>query len=249
MRKYRCKKSYKFRKKKSILRIFRSRYFWLAFLILVALGAVVYAVFLSSFFQIKEIKISGNKTITTEEIVSSFGQGNVFLVNTKEISREILEKFPKIANVSIKRELPDILSVQIEERKPVAVFSQDGDYFFIDKEGVIFEKTPEKPSEMLIIKGEKELIQKERLEKILKINSKLKDDFRIPFEEILIVSEGRLNVKTLEGWEIYFNPEGNLDWQLEELAVLLKEKIPSGERGNLEYVDLRFDKIFIKRSN
>jgi len=242
MRKHRYKKFYRIKRKKSLL---KNKFFWLGFLFLIALGALFYAVFFSSFFQIREIRISGNQGVPTEEIVSSFSRGNILLVDTKEINRAILEKFPKIAKVNTKRGFPDALIVQIEERKPVAVFSRDGDYFFIDIEGVIFEKISEKPSNMLVIKSERDSIGKEMLDKILKINSKLKDDLGIPFEEILIVSDERLNVKTLDGWEIYFNPKGNLDWQLEELAIVLKERIPPKNRGNLKYIDLRFEKIFI----
>lgn len=236
MRKYRSR-----RYKKS----YNIKFLWLGILFLVALGALFYAVFLSSFFQIKEIRISGNEKVLTEEIAGFFGSGNILFFDADETSRIILEKFQKIANLNIKKELPDILIVQIEERKPVAVFFKDENYFFIDQEGVIFEKISELPKDALIIKGDEKFVQKERIEKILKINSNLKDDLGVPLEEILIISETKLNAKTLEGWEIYFNLEGDLDWQLEELAVVLKEKIPSEERGNLEYIDLRFDKIYI----
>lgn len=236
MRKYRSR-----RYKKS----YNIKFLWLGILFLVSLGALFYAVFLSSFFQIKEIRISGNEKVLTEEIAGFFGAGNILFFDADETSRIILEKFQKIANLNIKKELPDILIVQIEERKPVAVFFKDENHFFIDREGVIFEKISEVSEDALIIKGDEKFVQKEMIEKILKINSKLKNDFGIPFEEILIVSERRLNVKTLEGWEIYFNPEGDLDWQLEELAILLKEKIPLEKRGNLEYIDLRFEKIYI----
>ena len=65
----------------------------------------------------------------------------------------------------------------------------------------------------------------------------------------MLVSNSRFNAKTQEGWEIYFNPKENLDWQLTELALVLKQKIPPDERKNLEYIDLRFNKVYIKKSN
>jgi len=102
---------------------------------------------------------------------------------------------------------------------------------------------------MLIIKSEKDLIQKEQLDQVLKINSLLRNDLKIPIQEIRIASEKRIDVETMQGWSIYFNPKRDLDWQLEEFGILLKEKISIENRENLEYVDLRFEKIYIYPEN
>jgi len=266
MRKYRYKKSYRIKKKKSVLRIFKSKIFWLVFLFLVVSGTIFYFVVFSSFFQIKEIKISGNIKVSVEDLRNNiaeqidkriifFNTKSIFLANLKKINKMLLEKFPQIAKVDLDRKLPDSLMVQIEERKPVAVLC-NSECFFIDKNGVVFEKISEIPLEMLIIKAENidkelnflkgaKLLEKEQLNQILKINSKLKDDLKIPVERILTISKKRINAKTSEGWEIYFNPEKDLEWQLTELSILLKERIPLEKRRNIEYIDLRFDKIFI----
>jgi len=54
-----------------------------------------------------------------------------------------------------------------------------------------------------------------------------------------------LDVKTSEGWEIYFNLKKDINWQLTELDFLLKERIPPDKKGNVEYIDLRFERIYI----
>jgi len=58
--------------------------------------------------------------------------------------------------------------------------------------------------------------------------------------EVSIISEERLNAKTSEGWEIYFNLEGDINWQLTKLGAVLEKEIPPEKRENLEYIDLRF---------
>lgn len=265
MKKYRYKKSYRIKKKKSVLRIFKSKIFWLFFLFLVVSGAIFYFVVFSSFFQIKEIKISGNIKVSVEELRNNiaeqvdkriifFNTKSIFLTNLKKINKMLLEKFPQIAKVDLDREFPSSLLAQIEERKPVAIFSEIENYFFIDKEGIIFEKVSVVDPQILKIKKSalvidlelgKEIIGKEQLDQILKINSKLKDDLKIPIEEVLTISKKRINAKTSEGWEVYFNPERDLEWQLTELSILLKERIPPEKRRNIEYIDLRFEKIYI----
>jgi len=215
------------------------------------LGGLTYFLIFSSVFQIKNISVLGTEKASAEEIriIISNNTKNIFFTDLKKINVMILERYPEIANVNIKRNIPDSLSVQIEERKSVAVFSKNEEYFFIDKEAIIFEKILERPSKMLIIKSEQDSIGKEQLDQILKIDSILINDLKIPIQEIKIVSERKLNVETLEGWNIYFNLKKDLDWQIEELSILLKEKISLENRENLEYIDLRFEKIFIKESN
>lgn len=266
MRKYRYKpKKYKriqrIKKKKSI---FKRWSFWLILLFAIIFGAGFYFFIFSSAFQIKEIKISGNMKVPVEKLKKSISQEvdkkllffnlkNIFLANLKEMDDIILREFPQIARVTLEREFPDVLAAQVEERKSVAVFCGQERYFFIDKEGIIFEEIDESNLKMLKIKltsatslglGET-VIEKEKIDSILKIESKS----TILFEEVLIVSESRFNAKTTEGWEVYFNPKRDLDWQLTKLNILLKEKIPPEKRGNLEYIDLRFEKIYIFPEN
>jgi len=245
MRKYR--KSFRTRKKRSVFAIFKNKFFWLGLLFFIILSGLTYLFIFSSVFQIKEITVLGTEKTSAEEIriIISNNAKNIFLADLEEIDRMLLEKYVQIGNVDIKRDLPDVLLVQIEERKPVAVISKYGGYFFIGKEAVIFEEIPEKPLEMLIIKSERDLIQKEQLDQVLKINSVLRNDLKISIKEILIKSEKRIDVETMQGWNIYFNPKRDLERQLEEFGILLKEKISLKDRENLEYVDLRFEKIYI----
>ena len=60
------------------------------------------------------------------------------------------------------------------------------------------------------------------------------------------VSEKRLNTKTSEGWEIYFNLKGDLNWQITELGLVSEKQIPLEDRGELEYIDLRFSRVYYK---
>ena len=191
-----------------------------------------------------------------------FSSESIFLADFKTINEAALEQFPQISQMSFTRKFPDTIIIRIEERKPKAVFSQaflsfpsenfdgqDEKYFFIDEEGIIFEEIFEPSPDLLKIKksaivdelklGER-VVEKEQISKILEIGPKIKDNLKVPIEEILIVSDERLNVKTLEGWEIYFNPKEDLGWQLTKLNSVLEKEIPPEKRGNLEYIELRF---------
>ena len=261
MRKYR--KPYRIKKKKSI---FKNRFFWLVILALIFLGGIFYLIFLSSFFQVQEIEISGNEKVSSKDILATvqeklnqklifFSTKSIFLVNLNQIKKDILKNFPQIAEIDLKRKFPEILELKIEERKPIAIFNFEESYFFIDKKGVIFEEVsaplenffltgftlPEIKSSFLTEKpklGEK-VVEEELLSKILKISSEFKN-LKVKIVEVKIVSDERINLKTSEGWEIYFDPKKDLIWQLTKLKVDLENLIPFERRKDLEYIELRF---------
>lgn len=268
MKKYKSlRKHHRIKRKKSI---FQNRFSWLILLILIISGIIFYFTILGSIFQIKEIKISGNQKIfikdlqdlvekKVEQKILFFNSKSIFLINLDEIENEILEKFPQITEIKSERKFPDKLSFIIEERKPVAIFCFEENYFFIDKEGIIFEEIAEAQSLQFNQEGELEIkklildktpdlgekvVDPKKISQILEIESKLKN-LKILIKEVSIISNQRLNVKTLEGWEIYFNPKGDLNWQITELGIILERHIPLERRGELQYIDLRFSKIFI----
>ena len=258
------RKPYRIKRKKSIL---KNRFFWLGVLVLIISIGLFYLICFWDFFQVEKIEISGNQEIKTENIknliekeiskkILFIPSKSIFLADLKMTEKNLLEKYPQIAEVNLERKFPRGLKVEIEERKPVAIFIQDEDSFFIDKEGVIFKEDTN--NEMLKIKnlifseelklGER-VIEKEKLSQILEIETGLEKDIKVQIETAEIVSDRRLNVKTSEGWEIYFNLENDLDWQITELGLVLEKlekQVLPGKRENLEYIDLRFDKISYK---
>jgi len=258
MQKYRYRKSYNTKKKISIL---KSKFFWFAILFFIVLGSIFYFFFLSSVFQIKEIKISGNQKISTQEIKDIieekinkkkllFISRNFFLIDIQE-AKTIIEEFPAASKVILKRKFPNKVIVNVEERTPVGIWCQsDENCYYIDKEGVIFEKTKDKRE--LVINSEREIIfgqriiEKESLKDILEIHNELKD-IELDVRDFNILDQGEKLVADMDRWEIYFNLLENVSDQLFNLKLLLKEKIPPEQRENLEYIDLRFgSRIFYR---
>lgn len=245
------RKPYRVRRKKSI---FRARAFWLGMLVLAVLGALLYFLFFSDFFRIEMVTVSGQAKVSEEEIKSFVPKRNIFLIDTKEIRKDILDSFPQIAEVEIGRGFPDAINILVIERSGLAVWFQEDKYFLFDNEGVIFEEIQPEPDSVKIIDerraeifdlGEK-VIEKELLSQILEIRSKVRENLKILILEARIISDERLNAKTSEGWEIYFNLRGDLDWQIQELSLVLEKQISPERRGRLEYIDLRFSRVYYK---
>ncbi|GAI35895.1 unnamed protein product, partial [marine sediment metagenome] len=90
--------------------------------------------------------------------------------------------------------------------------------------------------------GEK-VIEKETLSQILELSSKLKSNLEPTINKFIISSEDKLVVVMVEDWEIYFNLQKDIEWQITKLKAVLDEKIPSEKRKDLEYIELRFGNL------
>lgn len=229
--------------------------------------AIFYVIYFSSFFQIKKIEISGNQKVSSQELISDieekltkkilfFNSKSLFLAEPEEIENIILKKYPIIEKTDFLKKLPDKLEVLIKERSPVAVFEKDNEYFFIDESGIVFEKIESRRDFLLIKKTESDekinlgenIIKKEQVSQILKADLEIKDKTpKVDIDFAQIVNEQRFNIKTLEGFEIFFDFSKDIPQQVLNLSVVLKEKISPQARRNLEYIDLRFgNQIYYK---
>jgi len=256
MKRYR--KVQRIKKKKPI---FKSPFLWLSILFLVLFGGIFYLVCFADFFQIQEIVISGNQTIPSEVLKNLienqltrdllfFQTKSIFLVDLKKIDHLTLEKFSQISKVNLIRKIPNILEVKVKEREAIANLCQNGNCLPLDKEGIVFQS---EINENLIqlrkkdlspeVKLGQKIIAENLVSQILKIESQLRDNFKILTNEILIVSGRRTNFKTSEGWEIYFNPQRDILWQLTKLRAVLEKEIPAERQRDLAYIDLRFGNL------
>ena len=267
------RKPYRIKKKRSIL---RNRFFWLGILILVIVGAIFYLLSLSEIFQIKRVIITGEKKVSKEDLkllteekvenkILFLETKSIFLADLNEIKEDILNKFPQIDEIEISRGFPDTLNIIVVERLGSAIWCREDHCFLLDNKGVIFdpvrniisygsgETSPETDFPKIIDKqdidpfnlGEK-VIEESILASIFNIKKQLNKNFEINIKEFTIPNLGRLNVKITKDWEIYFNLKEDIDWQLTKLNLVLKEEIPPEKRGDLEYIDLRFTRVFYK---
>jgi len=249
------RKPYWIKKRKSI---FRNKIFLFLVLAFIIVDALFYTLFFLETFQVKKIIITGENKTSREELKSNIENNlehellfletkSIFLVNTNNIKDNLLSNFPQIAEVKIKRRYPDALNIVVVERKEVAAWGLEEIYFSVDGEGVIFEEcSPEIESIKIVDKkntpplkiGEK-VIEKDYFGKILEVEEKLTSELKIEIGEMIVFSK-EFRAKTSAGWEIYFSPKEDLNWQLTKLSSVLEKEIPPERRKDLEYIDLRF---------
>lgn len=264
---------HKIRPKKSI---FKRPGFWLILLPLVVFASFSYLLFFYSGLQINNIVVSGNQKAATEEIKNlvleniskkiinlaslQASSKSILLADINNLSREISEKFPVVESAKIDKNYPQTLNITITERKQAATFCNasfggEGRCYLIDGNGVIFEDSSKNPENMPVIwhplGGEVSLgqsvLDKNAIGGVAKIEKMLKNNFQINIKDVLLPDSAELDVKTSEGWSIYFNLNSDIDLQITKVKLLLESEISEIARKSLKYIDMRFkDRAYYK---
>lgn len=198
------------------------------------------------------------KLLINKEIFSAgifnISSKSILIIDVKNLIKSILEKFPEIQEVTVQREFPHNIILKVKERKPFAVFcGQNDKCFLVDEKGVIFRQIEKIPEDMVVVKksdskethlGEN-IIDKNIMNDIAKIQSNLKNNFQIDIKEVTV--SDALIFKTSETWLAYFDPAGDMNMQTEKLDTLLRNEISPSTRKNLQYIYLQYkDKVYYK---
>ena len=236
-------------RKKEIFWKRRMLFFWVLFLI----GGLVYVIFFSPLFEIKEIKISNNRVISSEEIQNSLdNQNNIFLAAGNKLTEILTNDFPGILSVEMSKDIfKKTIELNIIERKEAGIYCKEEDKcYYIDKEGVIFEEAPQTSGTLILaikdfskreIEIGKNVIEKEFMAELIDLKNYLPGQLGFKVLDFTIESDvlKDLKVNTNEGWYILFDGLKDLKSQLEALRLVLEEKIE--ERKDLEYIDVRIE--------
>lgn len=102
---------------------------------LVFIGVAIWVV-RSSFFEVLEIQIIGNKDIFPE---TSFfvRKRNLLFLSTSSIAYEIQNAYPLVQKVAIKKQFPNTLKIDITEREPLFMYTTPETIYLLDHEGYV----------------------------------------------------------------------------------------------------------------
>lgn len=106
----------------------------------VLLAAAVLA--LTVFFRVDTISIEGAAKYSAEEIVAGMDVkkgDNLYLWNKLKTQEALLEKFPYLQTVQIRRRLPDTIMVTVTECTTVLAVPSDGGYYLVSGQGKVLE--------------------------------------------------------------------------------------------------------------
>lgn len=111
----------------------------IALILMFLSSGIVYLLYFTNFFVLKEIRVRDNKRISQEEVIKITGlKGGerLFGIDLKLLKTK-LKKHPYIEDCVIVRRIPSLLEISLKEREGLAILIKENRGYLIDKQGVI----------------------------------------------------------------------------------------------------------------
>jgi hypothetical protein len=111
-----------------------------SFLFVLLLGAAIYAAYNLPFFRVTQAQVTGNHIIPAEELSAAMNVSGqpVFLLKASDLETRLRLNYPELASAKVTISLPNVVAVDVVERKPVVRWEQGGGYTWIAEDGVAF---------------------------------------------------------------------------------------------------------------
>jgi len=241
------------KKKKSALRrgeklaVFFKRGTVIMLVIVFAAAAVLGVKLVVRQFSIKEIIVSGNYHLDRDDIIGSINIKNgdqLLNVQFEDVNKKLGEN-PWIKEVSLKKQLPGTLLIDIEEAVPKALLRIKRKLYLIDRDGRILERI--KGDSMLflpVIKDIRPKNEKGISEALKLVDVLMKRDIFADRESVEIGLETYGLTMKIDGEFIkvgYGKYSEKYDMWIELEPEIRKKSVP------IKYVDLRFkDSVIVK---
>ncbi len=90
-------------------------------------------------FKVDQITVDGRHETSADDLRAALRleRGTPILGFDAAAAHERLKKLPWVRSVAIERHLPDVVTLRITERRPIALWQRDGQFSLIDTEGVV----------------------------------------------------------------------------------------------------------------
>jgi len=112
----------------------------LSFFAVALLGAALYFAFNLPQLRVTEAQVTGNQMLTPAEINTSLNIAGkpVFLLIPSTLEKSLRLSYPELLSAKVDITLPNIVSIQIAERKPVIRWQQGDGYTWVSEDGIAF---------------------------------------------------------------------------------------------------------------
>lgn len=233
-------------------------------------GSILYFFVYSGVFKVKINEIRYNGKVPMQEIEQKINeqktsnkfiflpQSNMFILNTESLKNTLLNKF-NFEEVKIIKKYPNKLIVDISEKQPAYIWTEDGKNYYIDKNGGIIieilsgismeEKLPiiENDSSLRIqnSKVHADINSLQFISNLDNIIIKYKNDFNV--RSYVMGNElFSIKMKIENGPIVYFSTNADVEKQLTKLIGVKTQELKN-EFFKKEYINLTIeDRVYYK---
>ncbi|MBQ2021872.1 MAG: FtsQ-type POTRA domain-containing protein [Peptococcaceae bacterium] len=220
---------------------------------IVSFCALLFGISWLPVFQVQQIVVAGNDALSTEKVISISGLqvgDNLFWCDTGEAKKQLRHN-PFVKKVSIRRDLPDTLIVQVTERPSVGYIVTSDGYVQVDAEGRMLAIQQSLSNYRLPVisgVGLNELpelggiIQNKKLRQALDILQSCDVTLLDNIAELNVGQEYYILLYTNQQLEVRLGGLENMEQRLKDLDKILTEVVGTKIASDrILYIDMRYE--------
>ena len=111
-----------------------------SFLVVALFATAIYFAFNTPQLRVTQAQVAGNQILTSAEINAALDIAGepAFLLIPSELEKRLRLQFPELSAARVDVTLPNTVSVQVAERKPVVRWEQGDGYTWVSEDGIAF---------------------------------------------------------------------------------------------------------------
>lgn len=111
-----------------------------SFILSLVFGVGIYLAFNLPQLRVTEAQVTGHQLITPTEVnsVMNLTGQPIFMINPAELETRLRLNYPELVSVRVSVDLPNLVTVNVLERKPAIRWEQFGSYTWVAEDGVAF---------------------------------------------------------------------------------------------------------------
>lgn len=213
---------------------------WISLSLLAICGLSLYLIGTDANFYLTHIPVAGVASIPPAEIVAASGLGgaHIFSIDPTDAATAIT-RLPGVISATVTIEWPNQVKIDIQEDTPVAVWIQDGQQFWINRNGQLTTARQELPGllqiESEVVSGEEanqsedtpiapvDFISQGVVDGALQLRQ-----LRPNIERLYYRPAGGLSYRDGRGWQAYFGVGNDMDQKLVVYETLVNDLLQRG---------------------
>lgn len=244
--------------RKYVKRLRYVRLLWgIAGVLLLALAVEALLVLtLSPRFWIHRIKVTGGDTLTVPEVITLAQvppHSNFYRLSLRGVMQRIADSEPRVKRVAVARDTLGVLSIGLDERRPLCRLSREEPPRYVDADGILFTRPQPPPAPVPVVTGVAIPLPVSAFGKPVKVdavravvdclkaaNIHSVAETRLEFSHITLGPTGRMTLVLQPGVQVKL---GAPDHLAEKMYVLRNTIVFLSTKGyalnEVEYIDVR----------
>jgi len=124
-----------------------------SFFFVALFGTALYLAFNLPQLRVSQAQVVGNQMLSPEEINAAMNIAGqpTFLLIPSSLETHLRLSFPELVSVNVDVSLPNVVSIYVNERRPVIHWEQGGGFTWISEDGVAFRPRGESPGLISVV--------------------------------------------------------------------------------------------------